>query len=475
MTAGFALFGMSADPPTAAHRDIMAWLSPQFERLIVWAADNPFKTDQTHLHHRTAMLGLLVGELQGQFANLQHQPALSYPYTLFSVQAAHRFWPQAPLTLVVGSDVLEKLGQWHQVDLLFQLVQFLVLARPGSPIQPQILNSLVARGGHFQLANYTGPDISSTASRQAAQPENLLPIIAQYISQQGLYQAKQTATSQESDLPPPIPLQPPLTPGSPAQIQTSSLPSLPPKSSRAAFTVGVDNVIFAVDSDENRLLVLLSQRQQAPYTGWYGLPGTLVRDGEGFEAAAYRVLAEKISLKTLYLEQLYTFDGLGKQLDKPLINQPPSLSPSTDGRSREIRYLSVSYFALISYEATSLIRCEETPVAWFPVNALPPLAFDHADILAYGHRRLKNKLEYSPIAFDVLPTTFTLNEVYQFYSAVLGEHFTDYSNFRAKLLKLGILKKTGHKVIRAAGRPASLYQFDPIAFAPWRDKPLVFV
>ncbi len=456
---GMALFGMSADPPTQAHREIITWLAPQFPQVIVWAADNPFKAEQTPLHHRTAMLGLLIGELQAEFANVHHQPALSYPYTLLSVQAAHRFWPQARLTLVVGSDVLAKLGQWHQVDLLFQLVDFLVLTRPGNPIEPNRLNSLTARGGRFQLADFLGPDISSTASRQAAQPENLLPLIAQYIAQQGLYQPAPSASVFSSA--------PGLTVTTTGGTGNLELP--PPENKltavRAAFTVGVDNVIFAVDSKENRLLVLLSQRQQAPYQRWYGLPGTLVRAGEGLESAAYRVLAEKISLKTLYLEQLYTFDGLAKH----------QVFPSPSEIKGGIRYLSVSYFALIPYETTALIDPDATGVAWFPVAEIPPLAFDHAEIVAYGHRRLRNKLAYSPVAFDVLPPKFTLNEVYQFYSTVLGENFADYSNFRSKLLKLSILEDTGEKVIRATGRPASLYRFDPVAFAPLQDKPLVFV
>lgn len=454
---GLALFGMSADPPTRAHQEIMQWLAPQFQKVIVWAADNPFKAEQTPLHHRQAMLGLLVGELQSTDSQIQHQPALSYPYTLHSVQAAHRYWPQSHFTLVVGSDILPKLGQWHQVELLFQLVDFLVLARPGAPIDPTVINSLTARGGRFHLGAFTGPDISSTASRQAAQPENLLPVIAQYVSQHGLYQVTSPTLANAAPL--------------------SPLDQRPPTRDKAEFTVGVDNVIFAVDSQENRLLVLLSQRQQPPYQGWYGLPGTLVRAGEGLEAAAYRILAEKIALKTLYLEQLYTFDGLGKR--QPFTqsqawgepNHPANLETMPPG----IRYLSVSYFALIPYGATAVMVSEEAGGAWFPVHEVPPLAFDHADILAYGHRRLKNKLEYSPVAFDVLPPKFTLNEVYQFYSTVLGENFADYSNFRSRLLKLGILKDTGEKVIRAAGRPASLYQFDPAAFAPLQDTPLVFV
>ncbi|MGI2907996.1 NrtR DNA-binding winged helix domain-containing protein, partial [Tolypothrix sp. VBCCA 56010] len=83
--------------------------------------------------------------------------------------------------------------------------------------------------------------------------------------------------------------------------------------------------------------------------------------------------------------------------------------------------------------------------------------------------------EYSPVAFEVLPETFTLNDLYQLYTTVLGDNFADYSNFRARLLKLGFLSDTGIKISRGAGRPASLYKFDAEAFAPFKDKPLVFI
>ena len=230
----------------------------------------------------------------------------------------------------------------------------------------------------------------------------------------------------------------------------------------ADFKVGVDNVIFSVDTAQNRLLVLLVMRQQEPYLNSWSLPGTLVRRGESLEDAAYRIMSEKIRVKNLYLEQLYTFGG-------------PNRDPreATDGY--DIRYLSVSYFALVRFEEAELIANKVTGIAWYPIKEVPQLAFDHNQLLAYGHRRLRNKLEYSPVAFDVLPASFTLNDLYQLYTAVLGDNFADYSNFRARLLKLGFLSDTGIKLSRGAGRPATLYKFDPEAFAPFKDKPLVFI
>ena len=230
----------------------------------------------------------------------------------------------------------------------------------------------------------------------------------------------------------------------------------------ADFKVGVDNVIFSVDTQQTRLLVLLIKRQDEPFLDCWSLPGTLVRQGESLEAAAHRILAEKIQVNNLYLEQLYTFGGP---------NRDPRESPESFGD----RYLSVSYFALVRYEEAQLIAKAVGSTAWYVVKKVPPLAFDHNQILEYGYRRLRNKLEYSPIAFDVLPEVFTLNDIYQLYTTVLGENFADYSNFRARLLKLGFLYDTGVKVSRGAGRPASLYRFNAQAFALLKDKPLVFI
>lgn len=230
----------------------------------------------------------------------------------------------------------------------------------------------------------------------------------------------------------------------------------------ADFKVGVDNVIFSVDTEQNRLLVLLVMRHEEPFLDQWSLPGTLVRQGESLESAAYRILAEKIRVQNLYLEQLYTFGGPGRD---------PREEPDSYG----VRYLSVSYFALVRFAEAELIADGVSGIAWYPLDHLPPLAFDHHQVLEYGYRRLRNKLEYSPVAFEVLPEVFTLNDLYQLYATVLGEHFSDYSNFRARLLKLGFLSDTGVKVSRGAGRPASLYRFDAVAFAPLKDKPLVFI
>ena len=227
------------------------------------------------------------------------------------------------------------------------------------------------------------------------------------------------------------------------------------------FIVGVDSVIFSVDTAQNRLLVLLVMGQEEPLLNQWSLPGTWVLQGESLEEAAYRILAEKIRVENLYLEQLYTFAG-------------PKRTPQ-EQHHLTTRHLSVSYFALVQFEEAELIADGVTGIAWYPIDQIPQLAFDQNQMIEYGYQRLRSKLEYSPVAFEVLPELFTLGDLYQLYTTVLGEGFSDYSNFRTRLLKLGFLCDTGVKTSRGAGRPASLYRFDAEAFAPFKDKPLVFV
>jgi ADP-ribose pyrophosphatase YjhB (NUDIX family) len=236
----------------------------------------------------------------------------------------------------------------------------------------------------------------------------------------------------------------------------------PIKPDLADFKVGVDNVIFSVDTDQNRLLVLLIMRSEEPFSGYWCLPGTLVRKGESLQDSADRILAEKIKVNNLYLEQLYTFGGPGRD-------------PRENINSYGVRYLSVSYFALVRYKEAELIAKGLGGIAWYSIDKLPELAFDHQQIIDYGYQRLRSKLEYSPIAFDVLPEEFTLSDIYQLYTTILGEDFADYSNFRNRLLKLGFLLETGVKVSKGTGRPASLYRFNHDAFAPLKDKPLLFI
>jgi nicotinate-nucleotide adenylyltransferase len=183
-----ALFGASADPPTLGHQWILRWLSTQFAQVVVWAANNPLK--QSHgatLEHRMEMLRRLIAEITPPVNNIQVYPELSSPYTIETVKLAQQRWPQADLTLVVGSDILPQLSRWRQAQMLLTWVKLLVIPRPGYVIMPKTLSQLAQLGATITIADLSGLNISSTAYRESRQSEGLTPAIATYIQKEHLY------------------------------------------------------------------------------------------------------------------------------------------------------------------------------------------------------------------------------------------------------------------------------------------------
>ena len=207
--------------------------------------------------------------------------------------------------------------------------------------------------------------------------------------------------------------------------------------------VTVDIIIFTLR--ESRLQVLLVQRAHPPFESAWALPGGFVQMDESLEAAASRELEEETGVREAYLEQLYTYG-----------------EPERDPRGRVI---TVAYYALLPRDAP--IRQEGGSDArqaqLFPLEALPKLAFDHAEILHYALRRLRYKLEYSAAGFELLPDEFTLSEIQHTYEMILGEQL-DKRNFRRRILQAGVIEKTGH-LRTGEGRPAQLYRYRADAVA----------
>lgn len=201
--------------------------------------------------------------------------------------------------------------------------------------------------------------------------------------------------------------------------------------------VTVDLVIFTVNDE--KLKVLLIKRAEQPFADFWSIPGGFLKTGESLESAAIRVMKEKTGVKEVYLEQLYTF---GK--------------PDRDPRTRVI---TVTYFALIPWK--NLIQPESkkvTDVAWYTVDQLPGLAFDHQEILDYAIHRLRTKASYSNIVYGLLPTDFRLFDLQRIYEIIIDKEL-DKRNFRKRILSTGLLQETGKKEIIGAHRPAMLYQF----------------
>jgi 8-oxo-dGTP diphosphatase len=213
----------------------------------------------------------------------------------------------------------------------------------------------------------------------------------------------------------------------------------------------VDVVIFTIQ--EARLGVLLVRRGIPPFEGAWAIPGGFVLPDEGLEQAARRELKEETGVGEVYLEQLYTFGD-----------------PGRDPRGRVV---TVAYYALVSAERRIAAGSDAAEARWWPMDALPELAFDHSAILRYALERLRNKLEYTTVGFQLLPEHFTLTELQLVYEAILGRKL-DKRNFRRKVDLLGILTPLKEHRRQGPSRPARLYRFSAERFERLRDKGIVF-
>lgn len=206
---------------------------------------------------------------------------------------------------------------------------------------------------------------------------------------------------------------------------------------RPALTV--DCVIFGYDS--KKLDILLIKRGIEPFKGQWALPGGFVRMKESAEEAAIRELREETGLLNVYMEQLYTFS-----------------QPDRDPRGRTV---SVAFFALIN--KNDFLKPQggddASEAEWFNIKELPKLAFDHKKIIEVALNRLKGKIKYQPVGFELLPEYFTLVQLQELYEIIL-ETAVDKRNFRRKILNSGLLIELEKVSDGSKGRRATLYKFD---------------
>jgi 8-oxo-dGTP diphosphatase len=183
------------------------------------------------------------------------------------------------------------------------------------------------------------------------------------------------------------------------------------------------------------LQVMLIHRSGEPYQGMWALPGGLLHPDESLADAAARKLVEETGVHDLYLEQLYTFSGLGGE-----------------------KSVAVGYFALVDPRR---VRLRDEPVwepRWFPVSQLPELAFDNASVIDHAMTRLRNKLEYTNVAYSLMPAEFTVSDLQAVYESIFGRSF-DKRNFRRRMVSQGLIKPTGRTYAGGAHRPAELFEF----------------
>ena len=199
--------------------------------------------------------------------------------------------------------------------------------------------------------------------------------------------------------------------------------------------VTTDIVIFTIQQE--KLKVLLIRRLSEPFQNGWALPGGFVDIEEDLEQAALRELREETGISGVYLEQLYTF---GK--------------PERDPRERVI---TVAYYSLVPIDRLNLdAGSDARETAWFDIEDLPELAFDHRQIISKAKQRLTAKLAYSTIALQFMPSKFTLSELQRVYEIIHGDTL-DKRNFRKRMLAYDCMEDTGEVRRNGSHRPARLY------------------
>ncbi len=216
---------------------------------------------------------------------------------------------------------------------------------------------------------------------------------------------------------------------------------------RPALTV--DCIVFGLNAQQE-LKVMLIQRNIPPFQGQWAIPGGFVRIDETLEEAALRELQEETGIHHIFLEQLYTFGDLGR-----------------DPRDRTV---TVAYFALINLVEQKIQASTDARAAeWFAISNIPQLAFDHNQILQIAIARLRSKIRYEPIGFELLPQNFSLSQLQRLYETVLDRPL-DKRNFRKKILGMDLLIDTGKVEHNVAHRAAKLYKFDENKYLQLKQK-----
>jgi len=206
--------------------------------------------------------------------------------------------------------------------------------------------------------------------------------------------------------------------------------------------VTVDCVIFGFD--KNQLKVLLTKWAIEPFLGKWAFPGGFIQEDENADDCALRKLQEEAGLKDIFLEQLYTFSDLAR-----------------DPRGRVI---SIAYYALVRPDAYTLeAGVDIDAVQWFGIDEKLDLAFDHKQILNTAIQRLRGKIRYQPIGFELLPKQFTLPDLHNLYETVL-QRSIDRGNFRKKILSMGLLIDHSDKQKDRRARAAKIYSFDRVKY-----------
>ena len=181
-----ALFGTSADPPTIGHQSILHWLARHYDRVVVWASDNPFKQHQTPLQYRTEMLERGIADLK--LNNISLHPELSDRFTFVTVNRAKERWGrEAEFSLVIGSDILPQIHNWYRIEELLAEVKVIIVPRLGYTIKTKDLANFSDLGGEYAIASLNAPKVSSSTYRLHKDRDLVTSSVRDYIYRHNLY------------------------------------------------------------------------------------------------------------------------------------------------------------------------------------------------------------------------------------------------------------------------------------------------
>lgn len=211
-------------------------------------------------------------------------------------------------------------------------------------------------------------------------------------------------------------------------------------------SVTTDCVIFGFDG--SKLKVLLIERGIEPYKGRWAFPGGFLNMEESAEEGALRELQEETGLTGAYIEQFHTFTD-----------------PKRDPRERVI---TIAYYALVRIQDVKG-GDDAAKAQWFALDEIPQLAFDHDMILSMAQSRLRERIHFQPIGFELMPEKFTMKDLQELYEAILGVRF-ERSNFAKKMLHYELVEQLEETVWPTPKREARLYRFNKKNYEEFKKK-----
>ena len=417
------IFGGSFNPPHKFHKEIIEYLlkNKYLDKVIVQpTGDNYKKKDLIPFLNRIEMSKLFFGDI-AEISTIGNE---GYDYTYEVMDYYRRVYPKDDLFFICGEDNISYIDSWKNSKYLTDNYKFLVLARDNINIEdkPYIVKAKLEQN-----------DLSSTMIRDKIKKgekvdEYLSQEVIDYIYKYNLYGHKEYKTEEE--------------------FLKDYDPSIYPR-----FAVATDIIVFGVSSedkedyrrlDDKKMSVLLIRRDDYPYKGRWCLPGGFVHIDENLDDAPKRVLYSETGLNNIFLEQLYTFGAVDRDPRMRVVTSSYMALIDKDRIDSDLKNTS-SWFDILSTEYVDdkiivklsngyedidfTVRRElkehTTDRYAFTIEENKYLSFDNPLIIVSGMERLKNKLLYTDIVFNMMPKLFTLGELQKVYEVILGKKLLD--------------------------------------------------